>query len=159
MKWFRAECVTISSTVQQCDSLRILGWFGHLGSCLFVTSCGNFSFYQMKPAAKKRSSPVQISRWFTLTHHVQGWAVWRYVLSVSLCVADLWPGPCPPVRLSLDSESDSSDGSHSPSRDPAPPPQKHNSSNNKVSPADLISLPAFIDVLLGAEMVWLANED
>ncbi|XP_036971111.1 protein ENL-like isoform X4 [Acanthopagrus latus] len=36
-------------------------------------------------------------------------------------------------RLSLDSESDSSDGSHSPSRDPAPPPQKHNSSNNKVS--------------------------
>ncbi|XP_030289470.1 protein ENL [Sparus aurata] len=36
-------------------------------------------------------------------------------------------------RLSLESESDSSDGSHSPSRDPAPPPQKHNSSNNKVS--------------------------
>ncbi|XP_042370856.1 protein ENL isoform X1 [Plectropomus leopardus] len=36
-------------------------------------------------------------------------------------------------RLSLDSESDSSDGSHSPSRDPAPPPQKHSSSNNKVS--------------------------
>ncbi|XP_034036047.1 protein ENL isoform X2 [Thalassophryne amazonica] len=36
-------------------------------------------------------------------------------------------------RLSLDSESDSSDGSHRPSRDPAPPPQKHNSSNNKVS--------------------------
>lgn len=35
-------------------------------------------------------------------------------------------------RLSLDSESDSSDGSHSPSRDPAPPPQKHSSSNNKV---------------------------
>ncbi|XP_074524037.1 protein ENL isoform X2 [Halichoeres trimaculatus] len=36
-------------------------------------------------------------------------------------------------RLSLDSESDSSDGSHSPSRGLAPPPQKHNSSNNKVS--------------------------
>ncbi|XP_035032676.1 protein ENL isoform X2 [Hippoglossus stenolepis] len=36
-------------------------------------------------------------------------------------------------RLSLDSESDSSDGSHRPSRDPAPPPQKHSSSNNKVS--------------------------
>ncbi|TDH08757.1 hypothetical protein EPR50_G00101220 [Perca flavescens] len=36
-------------------------------------------------------------------------------------------------RLSLESESDSSDGSHSPSRDPAPPPQKHSSSNNKVS--------------------------
>ncbi|KAK6314147.1 hypothetical protein J4Q44_G00156060 [Coregonus suidteri] len=35
-------------------------------------------------------------------------------------------------RLSLDSESDSSDGSHRPSRDPAPPPQKHSSSNNKV---------------------------
>lgn len=53
---------------------------------------------------------------------------------------------CPPVRLSLDSESDSSDGSHSPSRDPAPPPQKHNSSNNKVSHTDLVLLPAFIDV-------------
>ncbi|KAM9849341.1 protein ENL [Aulostomus maculatus] len=42
----------------------------------------------------------------------------------------------PPIRdsrLSLDSESDSSDGSHRPSRDPAPPPQKHSSSNNKVS--------------------------
>ncbi|XP_061635881.1 protein ENL isoform X4 [Phyllopteryx taeniolatus] len=37
------------------------------------------------------------------------------------------------ARLSLDSESDSSDGSHRPSRDPAPPPQKHSSSNNKVS--------------------------
>ncbi|XP_061681797.1 protein ENL isoform X1 [Syngnathoides biaculeatus] len=36
-------------------------------------------------------------------------------------------------RLSLDSESDSSDGSHRPGRDPAPPPQKHSSSNNKVS--------------------------
>ncbi|XP_077463741.1 protein ENL isoform X3 [Stigmatopora argus] len=36
-------------------------------------------------------------------------------------------------RLSLDSESDSSDGSHRPSRDPVPPPQKHSSSNNKVS--------------------------
>ncbi|XP_077439239.1 protein ENL isoform X4 [Vanacampus margaritifer] len=36
-------------------------------------------------------------------------------------------------RLSLDSESDSSDGSHRPSRDPAPPPQKHSSSNNKLS--------------------------
>ncbi|XP_010778923.1 protein ENL, partial [Notothenia coriiceps] len=36
-------------------------------------------------------------------------------------------------RLSLDSESDSSDGSHSPSRDSARPPQKHSSSNNKVS--------------------------
>ncbi|XP_063748207.1 protein ENL isoform X2 [Eleginops maclovinus] len=36
-------------------------------------------------------------------------------------------------RLSLDSESDSSDGSHSPGRDSARPPQKHNSSNNKVS--------------------------
>lgn len=35
-------------------------------------------------------------------------------------------------RLSLDSESDSSEGSHRPSRDPAPPPQKHSSSNNKV---------------------------
>ncbi|KAJ3600041.1 hypothetical protein NHX12_033993 [Muraenolepis orangiensis] len=35
--------------------------------------------------------------------------------------------------LSLDSESDSSDGSHRPSRDPALPPQKHGSSNNKVS--------------------------
>lgn len=35
-------------------------------------------------------------------------------------------------RLSLDSESDSSDGSHSLSRDPAPPLQKH-SANNKVS--------------------------
>ncbi|XP_007550990.1 protein ENL isoform X1 [Poecilia formosa] len=35
-------------------------------------------------------------------------------------------------RLSLDSESDSSDESHRPSRDPAPPPQKHGSSNNKV---------------------------
>ncbi|XP_045562123.1 protein ENL [Salmo salar] len=35
-------------------------------------------------------------------------------------------------RLSLDSESDSSDGSHRPSRDPVPPPQKHSSSNNKV---------------------------
>ncbi|XP_072245267.1 protein ENL isoform X4 [Leuresthes tenuis] len=35
-------------------------------------------------------------------------------------------------RLSLDSESDSSDGSHRPGRDPAPPPQKHSSSNNKV---------------------------
>ncbi|XP_010870130.4 LOW QUALITY PROTEIN: protein ENL [Esox lucius] len=34
-------------------------------------------------------------------------------------------------RLSLDSESDSSDGSHRPSRDPVPP-QKHSSSNNKV---------------------------
>lgn len=40
--------------------------------------------------------------------------------------------PLPSVRLSLDSESDSSDGSHRPSRDPAPPPQKHSSSNNKV---------------------------
>ncbi|CAL1594151.1 unnamed protein product [Knipowitschia caucasica] len=36
-------------------------------------------------------------------------------------------------RLSLDSESDSSDGSHRPSREPAPPPPKHNSNNNKVS--------------------------
>ncbi|KAM9386288.1 protein ENL isoform 2-T2 [Pholidichthys leucotaenia] len=36
-------------------------------------------------------------------------------------------------RLSLDSESDSSDGSHQPSRDTAPPPQKHSSTNNKVS--------------------------
>ncbi|XP_055020956.1 protein ENL isoform X2 [Boleophthalmus pectinirostris] len=36
-------------------------------------------------------------------------------------------------RLSLDSESDSSDGSHRPSRDPAPPAQKHASNNNKVS--------------------------
>ncbi|XP_029938663.1 protein ENL isoform X2 [Salarias fasciatus] len=36
-------------------------------------------------------------------------------------------------RLSLDSESDSSDGSHRPSRDPAPPPQKHSTSNNKMS--------------------------
>ncbi|KAM9762879.1 protein ENL isoform 2-T2 [Menidia menidia] len=35
-------------------------------------------------------------------------------------------------RLSLDSESESSDGSHRPGRDPAPPPQKHSSSNNKV---------------------------
>ncbi|XP_066500369.1 protein ENL isoform X2 [Hoplias malabaricus] len=35
-------------------------------------------------------------------------------------------------RLSLDSESDSSDGAHRPSRDPLPPPQKHTSSNNKV---------------------------
>ncbi|XP_035636903.1 protein ENL-like isoform X1 [Oncorhynchus keta] len=35
-------------------------------------------------------------------------------------------------RLSLDSESDSSEGSHRPSRDPAPPPQKHSSSNNKI---------------------------
>ncbi|KAJ7992960.1 hypothetical protein DPEC_G00267490 [Dallia pectoralis] len=34
-------------------------------------------------------------------------------------------------RLSLDSESDSSDGSHRPSRDPVPP-QKNSSSNNKV---------------------------
>ncbi|XP_066552045.1 protein ENL isoform X2 [Amia ocellicauda] len=37
------------------------------------------------------------------------------------------------TRLSLDSESDSSDESHLPSRDPLPPPQKHSSSNNKVS--------------------------
>lgn len=46
-----------------------------------------------------------------------------------------WPltSPCLSVSLSLDSESDSSDGSHRPSRDPAPPPQKHSSSNNKVS--------------------------
>ncbi|KAG7488150.1 hypothetical protein MATL_G00030500 [Megalops atlanticus] len=36
-------------------------------------------------------------------------------------------------RLSLDSESDSSEGSHRPIRDPPPPPQKHSSSNNKVS--------------------------
>ncbi|XP_064176104.1 protein ENL-like isoform X1 [Anguilla rostrata] len=36
-------------------------------------------------------------------------------------------------RMSLDSESDSSDGSHRPVRDPPPPPQKHNSSNNKMS--------------------------
>ncbi|KAI1891618.1 hypothetical protein AGOR_G00145640 [Albula goreensis] len=36
-------------------------------------------------------------------------------------------------RLSLDSESDSSDGSHRPVRDAPPPPQKHSSSNNKVS--------------------------
>ncbi|KAJ8374480.1 hypothetical protein SKAU_G00050600 [Synaphobranchus kaupii] len=36
-------------------------------------------------------------------------------------------------RLSLDSESDSSDGSHRPVRDPPPPPQKHSSSNNKMS--------------------------
>ncbi|KAL1022926.1 hypothetical protein UPYG_G00034290 [Umbra pygmaea] len=36
-------------------------------------------------------------------------------------------------RLSLDSDSDSSDGSHRPSRDPVPPPQKHSSSNNKVT--------------------------
>ncbi|KAJ8418973.1 hypothetical protein AAFF_G00004720 [Aldrovandia affinis] len=36
-------------------------------------------------------------------------------------------------RLSLDSESDSSDGSHRPVREPPPPPQKHSSSNNKVS--------------------------
>ncbi|XP_062308810.1 protein ENL isoform X2 [Osmerus eperlanus] len=36
-------------------------------------------------------------------------------------------------RLSLDSESDSSDGSHRPSRDPATAPPKHSSSNNKVS--------------------------
>ncbi|XP_036435427.1 protein ENL isoform X2 [Colossoma macropomum] len=35
-------------------------------------------------------------------------------------------------RLSLDSESDSSDGPHRPGRDPPPPPQKHASSNNKV---------------------------
>ncbi|XP_062411565.1 protein ENL isoform X2 [Sardina pilchardus] len=35
-------------------------------------------------------------------------------------------------RLSMDSESDSSDGPHRPSRDPAPQPQKH-SSMNKVS--------------------------
>lgn len=36
--------------------------------------------------------------------------------------------------LSLDSESDSSDGPHRPSRDPPPPLQKHVSSNNKVRP-------------------------
>ncbi|XP_062854296.1 protein ENL isoform X2 [Trichomycterus rosablanca] len=35
-------------------------------------------------------------------------------------------------RLSLDSESDSSDGPQRPSRDPPPPPQKHVTSNNKV---------------------------
>uniref|UniRef100_A0A3B3ZSV5 YEATS domain-containing protein n=1 Tax=Periophthalmus magnuspinnatus TaxID=409849 RepID=A0A3B3ZSV5_9GOBI len=35
------------------------------------------------------------------------------------------------TNLSLDSESDSSDGSHRPSRDPAPPAQKHGSNNNK----------------------------
>ncbi|XP_028856116.1 protein ENL isoform X2 [Denticeps clupeoides] len=36
-------------------------------------------------------------------------------------------------RLSLDSESDSSDGPHRPVRDPNPQPPKHSSSNNKVS--------------------------
>ncbi|KAG7456945.1 hypothetical protein MATL_G00241320 [Megalops atlanticus] len=36
-------------------------------------------------------------------------------------------------RLSLDSESDSSDESHPPGREAPPPPQKHSSSNNKVS--------------------------
>lgn len=51
-----------------------------------------------------------------------------------------WPLTSPsPVRLSLDSESDSSDGSHSPSRGLAPPPQKHNSTNNKVSHRDMMS--------------------
>lgn len=69
---------------------------------------------------------------------------------VGPCVVDLWP---PPFRLSLDSESDSSDGSHSLSRDPAPPPQKHSSSNNKVRPADNLLLPAFIDVSKNMEIV------
>ncbi|CAL8396178.1 unnamed protein product [Boreogadus saida] len=36
-------------------------------------------------------------------------------------------------RLSLDSESESSDGSHRPGHDPALPPQKHGSSHNKAS--------------------------
>ncbi|XP_067270064.1 protein ENL isoform X3 [Pseudorasbora parva] len=36
-------------------------------------------------------------------------------------------------RLSLDSESDCSDGPQRPSRDPPPQPQKHSSTNNKVS--------------------------
>ncbi|XP_061093933.1 protein ENL isoform X1 [Conger conger] len=36
-------------------------------------------------------------------------------------------------RLSLDSESDSSDGCHRPVPEPPPPPQKHSSSNNKMS--------------------------
>ncbi|XP_058871102.1 protein ENL-like isoform X1 [Acipenser ruthenus] len=37
------------------------------------------------------------------------------------------------TRLSLGSESDSSEGSHPRSRDPPPPPLKHSSANNKVS--------------------------
>ncbi|XP_041085696.1 protein ENL-like [Polyodon spathula] len=37
------------------------------------------------------------------------------------------------TRLSLGSESDSSEGSHPPSRDPPHPPLKHSSANNKVS--------------------------
>lgn len=60
----------------------------------------------------------------------------RFLTVRPMCCVCVWltSDLClPPVRLSLDSESDSSDGSHSPSRDPAPPPQKHNSSNNKVS--------------------------
>ncbi|XP_051965408.1 protein ENL-like isoform X2 [Xyrauchen texanus] len=36
-------------------------------------------------------------------------------------------------RMSLDSESDCSDGPQRPSRDPPPKPQKHSSTNNKVS--------------------------
>lgn len=36
-------------------------------------------------------------------------------------------------RLSLDSESDCSDGPQRPSRDPPPQPQKHSSTNNKVN--------------------------
>ncbi|XP_031430181.1 protein ENL isoform X2 [Clupea harengus] len=36
-------------------------------------------------------------------------------------------------RLSMDSESDSSDGPHRPNREPPPQPQKHSSSINKVS--------------------------
>lgn len=38
-----------------------------------------------------------------------------------------------PHRLSLDSESDCSDGPQRPSREPPPQPQKHSSTNNKVN--------------------------
>lgn len=55
--------------------------------------------------------------------------------------------PLFPVRLSLDSESDSSDGSHRPSRDPVPPPQKHSSSNNKVKHRLWGSLPGRLSPL------------
>lgn len=74
----------------------------------------------------------------TLGIQLQCWASMTMCsVCQSVCVIDLWPRPRPPLRLSLDSESDSSDGSHRPSRDPAPPPQKHSSSNNKVSHTDL----------------------
>uniref|UniRef100_A0A674BA53 MLLT1 super elongation complex subunit n=1 Tax=Salmo trutta TaxID=8032 RepID=A0A674BA53_SALTR len=93
------------------------------------SSSDSSSESDFEPGQKQGQGKLSFSRQITWDLHIH----WRGH-SDTLSFLPLFP-----VRLSLDSESDSSDGSHRPSRDPVPPPQKHSSSNNKVkhgSPAD-----------------------